>query len=93
MSGYEAGSAALEGIAGKLRSGADEVEGVALPRSAPDAGACTGAVAAALSFLAESAAGISEGLQVAATAVVDSNESYMSAEQRAADDLSPHGPN
>lgn len=87
-----ADEATLEAVAARLRSGAVEIEGVASPPRAPTAGACSGAVAAALSLITESMAGISKGLNGAADAVMEGNEAYQTTDGRAEIDLKRYGP-
>lgn len=88
----EANDATLDAVAARLRRGAAEVEGVTAPPSAPNVGACTPAVAATLSYLMESMAGISAGLSAAADTVTSNNQAYQETEGRAEIDLKRYGP-
>lgn len=87
--GVREGCWTLEGIVGRLHASARDLEGVATGPPSPDAGVCTGAVLAALNFLAESAAGVSEGLSVMGDSVAEGNIAFDDNEHRATDKLGP----
>lgn len=92
MAEFAKGAGTLEGVAGRLRGSAHELEGAATSPPSPDAGVCTGAVLAALNFLAESAAGVSEGLSAMGDSVAEGDIAFDDNEQRTKDELRPRGP-
>lgn len=82
--GYEADKANLEGVAGRLRSGASSLEsGAGAPPPPADAGVVTGAVNGLVGALTTSLAGVVEGIGAAGDAVATSRDSYAGAEQDA----------
>jgi hypothetical protein len=76
MSGYEFDTSALRRLAGGLRTAGTSLERGAAAPPAPEAGACTAAVAAVQAQLAESVAGISEAMAATADGVNKNADLY-----------------
>jgi hypothetical protein len=78
---FDADLVTLQQVANRLRSAAGDLDAAGPPPAPPDAGACTAAVSAVLSFLTESAAGVAEGIGAAGDAVSRSHELYDQVDQ------------
>jgi hypothetical protein len=80
--GYMLVPGTLGEVARRLAAASEGVESKAASApAAPDAGLCTAAVAAKLSFFADSLGGVVDGLGSAADAVVNSKVIYAQAEE------------
>lgn len=82
----------LDGVARRLRSGSDSLEGASSPPPAPEAGDCTAPIAAVLAYLTESTAGVVEGVGAAGDAVAECNSDYLEADRNEAEAMSWTGP-
>lgn len=91
--GYETDSANLEGVASRLRNGASSLEsGAGAPPPPAEAGLVTSAVNGLVGALTAALAGVVEGIGAAGDAVATNRDSYVSAEQDAANRMPELGP-
>lgn len=81
MDGYVVDRTAVEATAEALRSGGTALEGTIDPPPGPEAGECAAGFALVLALLADSMAGVAEGLDVVAAAAMGSVADYQGAEQ------------
>ncbi len=83
--GFRVDEAVLDGIASRLRNASSDLENVASPPPAPEAGACTGAVATVLALHIDSVAGAVEGVGATGDAVDESRGVYAEVDRTEAD--------
>lgn len=74
--GYDVDAGVLESVTSRLRGRSATLEGSAKPPPAPEAGACSASIAAAVGFFAESVGGVVEGVDSMGGAVERCNASY-----------------
>lgn len=91
MSGYRAEPAALETVAGTLRSASEDLDG-ATPPPAPELGVCTAPVADLLARLLDQTGTVVQGMSAAADAVEASKTQYQEREYWSMDELPKPGP-
>lgn len=92
MSGYGVDLAALEGLASRLRDGADDLEsGASLPPP-PEAGEITDVVEGLVAALSVSLAGVVEGIGAIGDSVVSSRDIYGAVEQDSRNQIGHAGP-
>jgi hypothetical protein len=77
----------LQSLAGKLHSGSDSAESLANAPDAPEAGPCSGAIAAVMSGYADSMGALVETLDGAANAVAEGKDLYHDTESANRDSL------
>lgn len=75
--GFDVHTTTLDAVGATLRGASGSLEGMADPPPAPEAGAVTASVAAALALLTDSIAGASESLDTVGGAVNDANRTYQ----------------
>lgn len=81
MTGYGVDLAALEGLGGRLRHGAEDLEsGASLPPT-PEAGEITDVVESLVAALSVSLAGVVEGVGAVGDSVASSRDVYGAVEQ------------
>lgn len=94
MSGYKADPGSLDGIASKLRNGANSLEeGAGSPPPPPSAGEISGVISGLVGALSTSLAGVVEGCGAAGDAVASGREAYETAEQDSRADIEKAGGN
>lgn len=91
--GFTVDQGELERLAGRLRSGASDLESPAGDApNAPDAGVSTAAVTGALAEIARGVIGLDETILEVADNVAQSHGDYQETDQSNAGNLQGHGP-
>jgi hypothetical protein len=92
MDEFKADLEVLDGVAQRLWTGSAGLEGGAAPPPAPEAGAVTGPIAATLSVLSQSLAGVVEGLAAAGDAVTETRGVYAEVDRQQSAAFGPGSP-